>query len=59
MCFEVGGGMKHSQVRYEEGGEGDELSQAGRGSADKFSEENQTPPLHSAGIASHKIVYLL
>lgn len=30
MCFEVGGGMKHSKVRYQEGGERGELSRAGR-----------------------------
>lgn len=42
MCFEVGRGMKHSKVRDQEGGEGDELSQAGRDLLISFRMESDT-----------------
>lgn len=37
MCFEVGGGMKHSEVRDQEGGECGGLIASGSRPADKFS----------------------
>lgn len=42
MCFEVGGGMKHSKVRDQEGGEGYGLSQAGRDPLISFRRESDT-----------------